>query len=195
VDSAYGNIVRNYTDPDTWGLNLEGAGLDSSCRIMNNTVYNKTQPLVLAGIDGDGLEGDPSAYCSIKDHWFKYNIISYSGSEDAVIWGNLDATDTNAICFDSNYYYRGGGDITIRNLGAFTNWQAAGFDVHSVVTDPGLNENFEPTNLSAWTTPITYGGRTWYGPGAVQTLWETPVIDTSGVELKNMKINGGIIIK
>lgn len=171
VDSAYGNIVRDYTGSSAWGLNLEGAGLDSSCRIFNNTVYNVTKPIVLAGLDGEGLDGDPSEYCSIKDHWFKYNIISYSGSEDAVIWGNIDATDTNAICFDSNYYYRGGGGITIRYLGAFANWQAAGFDIHSVVADPGFNENFEPTNIPAWDNPITYGGRTWYGPGAVQTLW------------------------
>ncbi len=171
-DSIYGNIIKNGGKSDAWGISIEGLTEDSACRVFNNTIYNIGKPFVLAASGYDGLEGTGDSR-----HFLKYNITHFGGTEYAIFWGSEDITDTNNFLFDSNYYYQDGRNIQIQRIGAFANWQAAGQDVHSIVTNPGLNSSFEPTNIPRWDTPITYGGRTWYGPGAVQTLWEEDEFD------------------
>lgn len=185
-DSIYGNIIKNGGKSDAWGISIEGLTEDSACRVFNNTIYNIGKPFVLAASGYDGLEGTGDSR-----HFLKYNITHFGGTEYGIFWGSEDITDTNNFLFDSNYYYQDGRNIQIQRIGAFANWQAAGQDVHSIVTNPGLNSSFEPTNIPRWDIPITYGGRTWYGPGAVQTLWEPdPDCDPPGATTLTSPANG-----
>lgn len=189
-DSIYGNVITNsYNNGDGWGITIEGRSTDSACRIFNNTLIDVLAPFVVGPYTSTGIEGSGD-----NRYFFKYNIVDYTNSKDLLTY-NDDVTDTANMVWDSNYYYRGGGAITIDNVGSFAAWQAAGFDVHTTVADPGLNASYEPTGVSAWTSPITYGGRTWYGPGAVQTLWEPVGEFDKFVKLKNIKNTGGIKLK
>jgi len=188
-DSIYGNVIYS-SYPDNagfWAMYYTG----SSGRIwfLNNTIY-------LSGNINSALElGTSSSSKDAADSIIaKYNIIYASnGSYGVIACAGVDTV----MLLDSNLYYTSWDFSECSGTISADDWQSDyGFDVHSTFNkNPGLNANYEPDSLSAWTTSITYGGRTWYGAGAVQTLWETPVVDTSGVELKNMKINGGIIIK
>ncbi|MBN1213700.1 MAG: hypothetical protein JXA92_14095, partial [candidate division Zixibacteria bacterium] len=183
-DSVYGNIVRNGVG-DNWGITLEGGGMDSGCVIFNNTIYNVAKPFVVGPYTSSGIEGT-----GVNRNFFKYNIVDYRSSDNLLTY-NDDVTDTANMVWDNNVYYRNGGAITIDNVGSWASWQAAGFDVNSIVTNPGLNGSFQPTNIPPWDIPITYGGRTWYGPGAVQSLWEPdPDCDLPGKTNLESPANG-----
>ena len=164
-DSTYGNVIKNDVSGG-WGIVYEGVHTDSACMTYNNTLINHNNPFVVGPYSDDGIDGSGD-----NRYFFKYNIVDYTGVSDFLTF-NDDITDYLNMYFDSSVYYRGGAAITVDNIGSFAAWQALGQDVHSVVTDPGLNASYEPTNISGWSNSITYGGRTWYGPGAVQTLWE-----------------------
>ena len=169
-DSTYGNIVRQDVNNNNWGITYEGVHTDSACMTYNNTIINYGLPFVVGPYSDDGIDGSGD-----NRYFFKYNIVDFGGTR-AFLTFNDDPTDYENMFWDSNYYYQNGSTVyySINDVGhSWAEWQALGQDIHSsTVTDPGLNENYEPTNISAWSSSITYGGRTWYGPGAVQSLWE-----------------------
>ncbi len=171
-DSIYGNIMYDLKGMSfPWAIALNGAGIDSGTFVANNTIYGTISYRTLV------TTPDTSYYLTGLEglHTFKYNLSVLPGlATTACI---IKKGDSAHLVIDSNYYYyssinfRTGpnGENTINTA----SWQAMGFDVNSSFgVDPGLNASYEPVNISAWDKPITYGGRTWYGPGAVQTLWE-----------------------
>ena len=80
----------------------------------------------------------------------KNNIIYSSGTSPYMIQVNDNASLTGLQC-DYNVYYVSGGNpmfITNANVSAnyltFAQWQALGYDLHSVVINPNLNSSLVP---------------------------------------------------
>lgn len=161
----YGNTIYKAGDI---GISIKSLNSYGGHQIYNNTIIETPKAFAT------GYEG-----ITYGHNYFKYNIVySVSSRENAY----LAASDSLYWTVDSNVYYPSGSSFRRPTTMNFTTWQAStGYggaeylDPHSTNTvNPVFNENYEPTNIPAWDNPITYGGRTWYGPGAVQTLWESP---------------------
>jgi len=135
------NLIKNSTN---YGVIIKGI---QNTKVYNNTFYNDNSVLNWAcfiEILKDPSGGKGSTGTIIK------NNIFYSTGKQWIMIGIEDPESMVNLQCDYNVYYRAGANQSISfsvNDGStthyysFAQWQALGFDKHSVVVDPGLNSN------------------------------------------------------
>lgn len=182
-DSVYGNIFISsgagiyYKAHDYYGYG------DSSV-IYSNTFVNCDYGVIV------GSEGYIGGRVDIKYNVFYECDADGAGSNNANIviscTGSSHGWPTNSndtlVFPDSNIYYDASAQSwalrsSSSNYTSLTTWQAAGdYDANSNTDDPVFDDidaadpwlGLARTGVSQWDVPITYGGRIWYMPGAVQ---------------------------
>jgi len=158
-------------------LGIAVKGMDG-VNIYNNTLYtdevvwtSNSQPGMASGLI-DVFENDaqsvPSTNTTIRNnifytkHQVRNILIEDSGSLDGF------SSDYNVFyCEDGDpmFGYPGEGDIT------FTEWQAHGYDAHSVVLDPDFNNftDFVPNSRLNYGTNL---GSTWETGLSTSAVWD-----------------------
>jgi hypothetical protein len=147
---------------------------DSGSPIQTALVYNNIFDGTLTGSVGDGLlyTGYGSSNISVYNNTFVgagpstggVAIMTVSGSTNLTIQNNIIQGFQNALYLpngttlgtvDNNIYYNvsGSGECGAFLLNgacynSFSNWQAAGYDMHGVSSNPGLSSVFMPSNTS-----------------------------------------------
>lgn len=145
----------------------------SRIKVFNNTFYNIPYPIIVSPTAAGANE-------------IRYNVIFDTTSRTASIALDVQggeapaqspATDTY-FEIDSNLYYHGGDgfapdvDADMEcDAANWTQWQACGFDVNGLTTNPNFGASETPTLTrpgAAAEMNRTYGGKTWTIWGAVQ---------------------------
>lgn len=157
-----GGIAYNIVTGGSVAINIKGAG---GVKIYNNTLYsNRTTSETHRGLIDVYSNNSPvskSHGTVIKNNIFYTKYATYCIQID-------DADALTGLVSDYNIFYSEAGTPLFDYCGSsktFTQWQALGYDTHSVVVNPNFNNftNFVPaarldygTDLgSTWTTGLS----------------------------------------
>jgi hypothetical protein len=141
LSNANGYIAYNAIKNPKYGITVKGI---SNTTIVNNTIYLDNTvcsyaTAITLNLSDDGTQGCPRT--TIEN-----NIIYSSGTCPYMIQIG-EYSDLASLVCDYNVYYVSGGTPTFMytdqngntRYASFSQWQALGFDSHSVVINPGLD--------------------------------------------------------
>jgi hypothetical protein len=186
--NSKGAIAYNIIYNPMWdAINIKGM---SNTNIFNNTFYSSVVPAV--GIidiyDNTGTNG-----VGFGTHIF--NNIFYSTST-SVFNIHLETSDClTGFQSDYNLFYCGSGTPMFK-IGStsytFSQWQALGYDTHSVVANPNFN-NFTDFVPSA---PLNYGtnlGAIWQTGLAANAIWSTSAMPATANQGSTWQVGARVI--